>query len=106
MFSQHDSIALCTVLDLGYQIRKALNFTLITSYSSILCRQKKEPSGTTDAQIWTAKKVYESAFHPDTGDKMFIIGRMSAQVPMNMSICGCMLTFYKLVSHVLFHVIK
>ena len=36
---------------------------------------------------------------------MFIIGRMSAQVPMNMSICGCMLTFYKLVSHVLFHVI-
>lgn len=65
-------------------------------------RQKKEPAGTTDAQIWTAKKVYESAFHPDTGDKMFIIGRMSAQVPMNMSICGCMLTFYKSTSAVLF----
>lgn len=66
-----------------------------TSVFYDLKRQMKEPPETTDEQVWRAKKIFESAFHPDTGEKMFVIGRMSAQVPMNMSICGCMLTFYK-----------
>uniref|UniRef100_A0A1B6CGB4 Sidoreflexin n=1 Tax=Clastoptera arizonana TaxID=38151 RepID=A0A1B6CGB4_9HEMI len=55
----------------------------------------KEPAGTTLNEVMRAKQLYESAFHPDSGEKMNVFGRMSFQVPGGMLVTGAMLTFYK-----------
>lgn len=58
-------------------------------------RKKQEPAGTTRDQIIYAKKLYESAFHPDSGELQNVFGRMSFQVPGGMAITGAMLQFYR-----------
>lgn len=64
-------------------------------------RKKAEPPGTTLEQIIYAKKLYESAFHPDSGEKQNVFGRMSFQVPGGMAITGAMLQWYRCVNYLL-----
>lgn len=53
------------------------------------------PVGTTKKQLESAKVLYDSAYHPDTGDEMNVIGRMTFQVPGGMVIVGILMTFYQ-----------
>jgi len=65
-------------------------------------RERREPAGTTNEKVWAAKNLYDSAYHPETGEKLFLPGRMAFQVPGNMIIGGCMMTFYKSTPAVMF----
>jgi hypothetical protein len=85
-------------------IQRSNPYALSLSYLriTVFCRLGKEPIDTTREQIVYAKKLYESAFHPDTGDLQNVFGRMSFQVPGGMAITGAMLQFYRyLIEHVI-----
>lgn len=58
---------------------------------------RKVPENLTVDELWHAKHVFDSAYHPVTNELMILPGRMSCQVPGNMFLTGGMLTFYKFV---------
>lgn len=55
----------------------------------------KEPAGTKYEQLVRAKQLYESAFHPDSGELQNVFGRMSFQMPGGCLITGAMLQWYR-----------
>ncbi|GAB9472220.1 hypothetical protein Gpo141_00009403 [Globisporangium polare] len=49
------------------------------------------PGQMTDAELWHARRVYESAVHPQTGETLPLYFRLSAFVPVNIPICAGMI---------------
>jgi len=51
----------------------------------------KAPAGVTDAELWDARRIFESIMHPQFNEPIPAAGRMSAFVPANVPLCAFML---------------
>ncbi|KAI9914809.1 hypothetical protein PsorP6_008031 [Peronosclerospora sorghi] len=49
------------------------------------------PGHLTDSELWTLRQVYEATVHPQTGETVPTLFRLSAFVPVNIPICAGML---------------
>lgn len=92
----------------GY-IGRLKHFTLLTNPMNILAScsalenaksvvqryKKKEKLYITEEELWKNKYLFDSAYHPDTGELMVLPGRMSFQVPGNTVMITMMLAFSK-----------
>lgn len=59
--------------------------------AKLLCEQYRSgqvPADVTRDQMIYAKKLYSSAFHPDSGELQNVFGRMCFQVPAGMFLTG------------------
>lgn len=80
----------------------ATSKTLDNARSIVEKHRNKEKLDITEDELWKAKNLYDSAFHPVTGEKQPLIGRMSCQVPGNMAINAGMLTYHQSTPAVIF----
>ncbi|XP_074643046.1 sideroflexin-2-like [Tubulanus polymorphus] len=93
------------------------HFAWMTDFRTVVVRESKlheakdlvdkyriglQTPGVTKEEVIYAKKLYDSSFHPDSGELQNVFGRMSFQVPGGMSITGAMITFYRTNTAVIF----
>ena len=77
--------------------------TALNQAKDVVDRYRKgEDVKLSEDELWKKKQLYDSAFHPDTGELVFYPGRIAFQVPGNMFITGMMMTFYKTTPQVVF----
>lgn len=54
-------------------------------------KAKTLPPSVTDADLWAAKRKLDAVVHPDTGEKIPLLGRLSMFMPANLPITAGML---------------